>query len=382
MNDRSVPPRIRILFVDDESRLLDGIVRMLRPMRATWDVRTAIDGQTALAMLEAEPFDLIVSDMRMPGMSGAQLLKEVASRHPQVVRYILTGQADRASLMQAIETTHRFLAKPCDAEALRHDIERSLRLRSLLRSQDLAREIGRIGALPTLPELYVAICSELSSPNPSMSEIARIVERDIGLTAKVMQLANAAGFCGTVRVVAPVDAVSRLGLDIIRSLVLAEHVFGSCTAIDWQSERWWSHSMAIAHAARAIARCEQANHDLSVSCFTAGLLHDCGHLLMPRDDAGEAIDAGSMHAEIGAYLLGLWGLPDAVVETVAWHHAPGQGGATAFNPLMAVHVAQHLVVPAQSEDPTTLDAEWLTACGMHGRIEAWRAAVAEDAASA
>ena len=187
---------------------------------------------------------------------------------------------------------------------------------------------------------------------------------------------------GTVRVVAPVDAVSRLGLDIIRSLVLAEHVFGSCTAIDWQSERWWSHSMAIAHAARAIARCEQANHDLSVSCFTAGLLHDCGHLLMPRDDAGEAIDAGSMHAEIGAYLLGLWGLPDAVVETVAWHHAPGQGGATAFNPLMAVHVAQHLVVPAQSEDPTTLDAEWLTACGMHGRIEAWRAAVAEDAASA
>jgi YesN/AraC family two-component response regulator len=80
-----------ILFVDDEPNLIDGLRRMLRSFRQRWNIAFATSGSEALELMSQRPFDVIVSDMRMPGMDGRQLLEEVEKRHPQTVRVVLSG---------------------------------------------------------------------------------------------------------------------------------------------------------------------------------------------------------------------------------------------------------------------------------------------------
>lgn len=115
----------RVLFVDDEPNVLQGLQRMLRPQRRRWDMTFCDSGEEALRRLAEAPFDVLVSDMRMPGMSGAPLLAEAQARFPRVVRLILSGQADRESLDALAGVTHRFLSKPCDAALLQAAIEES-----------------------------------------------------------------------------------------------------------------------------------------------------------------------------------------------------------------------------------------------------------------
>ena len=137
-------PSERILFVDDEPQILRGLARMLRPMRHEWDIDYAENGRDALAKLEAEHFDVIVSDMRMPGMSGAEMLAQVAVDHPSTVRIILSGQAAEDELMQAVNAAHQYLAKPCDPDALKAAIGRATALRDLLREDSLVDVVSTL----------------------------------------------------------------------------------------------------------------------------------------------------------------------------------------------------------------------------------------------
>ncbi|MEO7650489.1 MAG: response regulator, partial [Bryobacteraceae bacterium] len=103
----------QLLFVDDEPKVLEGLKRSLRPMREDWNMSFVTSGAEALQTLEQAPFDVIVSDMRMPVMDGAQLLNEVRQRFPQVVRIVLSGQSDKELIYQSIAATHQYLDKPC-----------------------------------------------------------------------------------------------------------------------------------------------------------------------------------------------------------------------------------------------------------------------------
>ena len=377
--------RIRILFVDDEPRLLEGLVRMLRPLRDQWEVSTAPSGDEALAVLAARPFDVIVSDMRMPGMNGAQLLFRVAEEHPEIVRFILTGQSDRESLLQAMETTHRFLAKPCDPELLKDAINRAIALRRRLDDPAITTLVSQLGALPSVPDLYVRICTELRSETCSVKVVGDLVMQDIGLSAKVLQLANAAGFGVGRQVSSASEAVTMLGIDLLRTLVLADHVFRSTVTLDWRAERMWDHCVHVAALARAIARHEGQSQDLANAAFTAGLLHDCGHVLvdlLPDHEAAAANGAVGMHAQIGAYLLGLWGLPDALVEAVAYHHEPSRCEATGITPLTMVHAAEGVILGTGAAfigDAKPIDEDYLGRLGLAGRMDAWRALLGTDA---
>ena len=120
----------RVLFVDDEPHILSGLQRMLRPLRHEWAMTFAASGPAALeALAQAEAggvgFDVIVTDMRMPGMSGAQLLNETRDRYPQITCIVLSGQSDREHLRQLADTPHEYLSKPCGAEALRETVRRA-----------------------------------------------------------------------------------------------------------------------------------------------------------------------------------------------------------------------------------------------------------------
>jgi len=380
-----------ILFVDDELRLLEGIQRMLRPMRNEWEVLTANSGAEALALLATRHVDVLVSDMRMPGMSGAELLDRVTEIAPGTIRMILSGQADRDSLLRSIGSTHRYLSKPCDAHQIRRAIHQAQDLRHYLLSPGLTSLVAHLGDLPSLPEAYLKIQEELRREDPSIERLGDIASQDMGLVAKLLQLSNS-GRTARYRPVARADeAIQLLGIDTVRTLILAQHLLkGSDQA---RTGDLWRHSVACGTAARAIATAEGTDALTADCAFSAGVLHDCGLLLeaafLPKEHARilEAIAGGSpdlaaeqsvigtTHQELGAYLLGLWGLPDPLVEAVAFHHRPALSAATGFCPLVAVHVAAAMpgvaLVGPEHSLMDTPDLAWIEKLGLASRLPRW-----------
>ena len=130
---------INILFVDDESNILQGLQRMLRPMRHDWQMYFAESGADALALLAENPIDVVISDMRMPRMDGAQLLHDIRDRYPQIVRIILSGYSEKEMIVRSVHSAHQYLMKPCDPEILRETISRACALRDLLADENLRR---------------------------------------------------------------------------------------------------------------------------------------------------------------------------------------------------------------------------------------------------
>ena len=385
--------------MDDEPNVLEGLRRMLRPMRKEWEMAFTESGQGALDLMAQEPFDVIVSDMRMPDMDGAALLSEVMRRHPQTVRFVLSGQSEHETIFRSVGRTHQFLAKPCDAEVLKASVERALALRDVLTNESLRRFVSRIAALPSLPEAYTKLTTELQSPDASISTVGEIIETDVAMAAKVLQLVNSAFFGVRRHVSSVTQAVSLLGLDMIKSLVLMVGVFSRASAArlpaGFSLDALWRHSMAVGACCQAISKAEDAGKEITSDACTAGLLHDSGILVLAANHTevyGQILDVvrsknlsltkaeqaafGCTHAQVGAYLLGIWGLPDSIVEAVAFHHYPSRCRARDFGPLTAVHAANVLEHEAHGVDggglATTLDIDYLGQCGLEDRIVAWR----------
>jgi putative nucleotidyltransferase with HDIG domain len=238
---------------------------------------------------------------------------------------------------------------------------------------------------------------ELSRENPSVDRVGETLEKDIGMSAKVLQLVNSAFFGLHEHVARPSQAVALLGVNTVKSLVLAFHVFeswGDRVVAGFDSGRLWEHSLDVAIIARSIAEAEALETGIREDTHIAGMFHDIGKLILADNlpDSCEAIERlilekgaapldaerevlGATHAETGAYLLALWGFPDNVVHAVAFHHAPCQIPTEGINPAMLVHVANALhyerkgipVSPAQR-----IDEECLEAHGLKDHLPKWR----------
>src|SRR5258708_4509441 len=122
----------RILFIDDEPMVLSGIERSLRTMRKEWQMEFVSGGSEALEKMAINPYDVVITDMRMPGMDGAQLLEKVKNRFPQTVRMALSGQSDRDTVFRCIGPTHQYLSKPCDIDEIKQKLMHAFALRDLL----------------------------------------------------------------------------------------------------------------------------------------------------------------------------------------------------------------------------------------------------------
>jgi HD-like signal output (HDOD) protein len=357
-------------------------------------------GPEALDMLAQEPFDVVVTDMRMPKMDGAQLLTEVKERYPYVVRIVLSGHSDQEKILQSVRPAHQYLSKPAEAEALKDTIVRACAVRDLLSQEALKSVVAKIDSLPSLPSLYAEIVDELMSPNASILKIGQIIAKDLSMTTKVLQMVNSAFFALPRHISDPSQAVSLLGLDTVKALVLTVEVFSKfdqdkLAAFD--IERLWHHSIATGQLVRRITKLEGGDKQLQDDAYMAGLLHDIGKLVLVDSYADQyrqiqesaaqghltLVDAetktlGASHAEVGAYLLGLWGLPDPIVEAVAFHHRPQDCPAHTFIPLAAVYIAnalQHVEANSRDdicEDSCALDLAYLAELGLNERIEIWR----------
>lgn len=384
-----------ILFVDDEPNILSGLKRMLRSLRTDMDLNFAGSGQDALEFLDKNNVDVIVTDMRMPKMDGATLLTKVQQRHPRVMRMILSGHAEQSSILQTVGVAHQFLAKPTSAEVLKDVLNRACVLQDMMGDEFLREFVSKIGSLPSLPTVYVELQDVLKNPEASVEEVGQVIEKDMAMSVKVLQLVNSAFFGLFKTVESPARAVNLLGVDTIKALVLNVGVFneiGQDVELD-KIEKLWKHSFRVAFYAKHIAQLEEQDEDGINHIFIAGLLHDIGKLLFyvhAADNYKKVVAEADKrpirchiaekevfhvdHALIGGYLLGLWGMPGPVVEGVAFHHSLQSYPGSSFCPAVAVHVADVIACELQASqnfEKPLLEQNYLAQIGLLDKYEKW-----------
>ncbi len=388
----------RILFVDDEPNILAGLRRIMRPLRKEWEMAFANNGHEALAILSVRPFDVVVSDMRMPGMNGVELLKEVRKHHPETVCIALSGESAKESVLNYVGPIHQYLPKPCDPELLRFSLSRIAALRNILSVDKLRAVLALLEGLPSLPSLYRDLMRQFESPDGSLREVGQIVSRDMAMSAKVLQLANSAFFGARNHIPNPHAAVAALGMDTVKALALSVCVFSvfeDRALKEFKLHPLWEHSTAAAVLAKRITLAEQSPREVVGRAFTAGLLHDVGKLvfaaMLPMDlrkvltavrSEGRPMHeverdiVGASHSEVGAYLLGLWGFSEEIIEALAYHHRPREAGRTEFGVLTAVHVANVLAHQLHPSDlplgQMQVDPVYLSEVRKASRLSEWR----------
>ncbi len=389
----------RILFVDDEPNILKGLQRSLRPLRNNWEMGFETGGENALKRLETEAFDVIISDMRMPDMDGGQLLGLVQAKYPEMVRIVLSGHADRELAMKSVKSAHQYLAKPCEKRQLVSAVNRACSLRDLMNKKALQNVVTAIGAMPALPDLYSRIMDAVTSEKASVAMVGEIISEDIGMTAKILQLVNSSFFAMPRHVATPAEAAVILGIDVLKTLVLTLEVFSAykkSTMDILPIGKIHEHCVNTGILAQKIARLEKRDKKIMDNAMIAGVLHDLGRLILAESfpdeyreimakvkDEGirvhqaEAAVMGVSHAEIGGYLLGLWGLPDNIVEGVVFHHKPSDCITDLFDLCGMVHIANTMeyyerLMPGRWEQLEGLDETYLHQFGLNRRISFWR----------
>jgi HD-like signal output (HDOD) protein len=403
-----VPPnpgvKTRILFVDDEPSMLRVLKMGMRSMAAAWEMEFASSGEEALIMVKQSPFDVVVTDMRMSGINGAQLLNEVLRLHPRTVRIVLSGYSDLSEVVGCIGLTHQFLEKPCSLDDLKNCLTRVCQLNARLANERLRTVAASLKNLPSLPELYLEIADAVQSPNCSTQLIAEIASQDPAIAAKLLQLSNSAYFGFSRKVFSIAEAVQLLGVGIVQSLALAVPIFTSFSrqkCPDFPIDQVWEHSLQTGIISRRICSDHLADSSLGEQAFCAGLLHDLGKIILADSLPAEYGDVlkesrdmhlplreaerkcfAATHAEVGAYLLAIWGLPIPLVEAVANHHCPQRCGTREFCLAGIVHIAnalQHATAAQPESEPDTLDADYVKFVGLEHQFQVWRAELSGQA---
>ncbi len=358
---------LRILFIGGEDSLPSDLIELVASMDDSWDVQSVGDGATAIALVADTSQDVVVVAPTLPDMTPATLLGQIRTLRPETSRIALIGGQPSA---RVLSLAHRFLPLPLGEAELMEAIGSLEELRELLDNPQLRESIGRIEQLPSPPQTYLGLMHALESEaDSSANDIAQLIAADPAIAAKVLQLCNSAYFSAGRTISDLRTAVTRLGISTMRDLVLASEVFA----------RPENHEIDhVALQRRALLASQLARRMLPESSAelgaTAALLADIG-LLLPgvRDErcdapADDDLDAGAPgHAEAGAYLLGLWGLPMPIIEAVAFQRKPSRSGTRSFWVSGAVHVATSLVAGHPVEE------DYLQRTGVIAQLDGWRA---------
>ena len=391
----------RLLFVDDEPIIREVYASLGDALGSGHEVHTAASGEEALQLLDERPFDVVISDLAMPRMDGMAFLGEVVRDYPQSARIVISGFADRLKVAECLTIGHRFFSKPFDFKALAALLRRICQYSHLVSNDRVRKMVCGTGALPTPPETYLRLRELLVSPFVDMREITAVVEQDPGLSTKLLHIVNSAQFGFRRQIVTPADAVQLVGVEVIKALALGLQTF---TFYDHNSfarkafKDLWAHSLSTAIAARNIALAEGLPTERAEECFFAGLLHDIGKLILaanaepqyrlavelstkadvPLEQAEMGIFA-STHAHVGAYLLALWGVPEAVISAVELHHSLDPARIKGLDTALIVHCAQNLDPGGQRKK--LLNTPLLEQLGLHSRLREWEKLILTSAAT-
>jgi HD-like signal output (HDOD) protein len=360
-------PRKRLLFVDDEPQVLSLLQSMFRHVSPEWDSVVTHRGAEALSLMAMQPFDVVVSDMQMPEMTGAQLLERVRDKYPRTTRVVLSGYPDQLLSIHALGAAHHYLAKPFRVADLQGVVGRADQLEKRVPDPALRAGLSGLTALPAVPSIWQRFERELASPTVSVEALGGLVAQDPALTLKILQSVHSAFFGAPARSLLAKEAAYKLGGGLLRAATHAKRLVA--TPADPQPtglslERIAKHGVATGLHASRILSAERALPDTIKLGFTGGVLHGIGQIalamvapkayaeVVQRVMAGgtslleaERAVLGTDHAEAGAYLLGLWGLPQSLVDLVANQHQPAAVRSNGISALTAVHLASHVQRP-------------------------------------
>ena len=382
----------RILLIDPAPAAAAQLQQALLQLRPQWETVIANSPSAALMALAQRRFDAVVCDIGTPALDGPQLLTQVRDRHPNLVRLCLSDNLDDDAFLRAVPVTHQFLSKPCNVDNLSEVLERICSLRDILRSGAIHELIGNLKALPATPQTFQALSEAIARPNSHAADITQIVSNDTALSVKILQLANSAFYRRGAPVTSIQAAISYAGLEMIKSLALSACVFSALDASPAVTRRLrdlQGRSLRKAHFARMLLR--DSRH--ADEAFTAALLLDIGQAVLALSApekfeqmielaratgrAWHEVEAevfGASHPEVGAYLLGLWGVPLDLIEAVAYHHTPSKVQHAHTSVLAAVHVAD-AVIDATADRPARLqdrlDAGFIARTGVSRCLSAW-----------
>lgn len=341
-----------ILFVDDEQQILESLADALRAFRREWTCHFAISGEAAIELMEQIPVDVIVSDMRMPGMDGAEVLRIVQERWPKTARLILSGQADGECLSRALPVTHQFLAKPCEVPRLIQTLTSILDLQTRTHKPAVLETVGKVNGLPTI-EPHLQQLAEMIVAGASAAQIASVAAHDPAVSLRVLQIANSPYFGATRRIVSVAEGVSFVGYNLLKSVIYTcQATRLANTAPQAEVKKLADYAHRIAGLAKEIAPFGARDE-----AFALAMISNIGQFVFIESDAvgyTQLLDAfspleihvaeqqqyGASHAEIGAFLLGLWGLPHTLVASVADQYDPNQIQASPL--LSALAIAKHI----------------------------------------
>jgi HD-like signal output (HDOD) protein len=394
--DAAGSPVLRILFVDDDPNLLAALHQKLHSLKGEWAMTFARSAGEALALLRQSQQDVVVSDRHIPGFDQAADRSEPSPPWPSTVRIVLSGQSDEESSLRTIGSAGQ--EGVCDAAHLRSVVQRAVALQRLVQNERVRVVVARMDTLPSAPALLHELTAELAKEECSLVHAGEIISQDVAMTAKILRLVNSAYFGFRCKISDPILAVRFLGIKTVSSLVMACHIFQHADpklAIWLGLDRIWSHSLMTSQWARRIAEAETKDSNLIDDSLAAGMLHDAGRLVLAvnfpntyremientRSTGENLLEQersllGVTHAEVGAYLMGTWGLRDTIVEAIAYHHTPGECVHRGFAPLTAVHAACAMQRVRVAFDAANIreavDHDYLKATGLSSRIDHWR----------
>ncbi len=371
----------RILIVDDEPKILDSLRDVFRRRRKDLEITLAVGGEEAVIKLDDQAFEMIITDLRMPKMDGAELLGHVREIYPDMTRIMLTGFADEEAGRRATQVAHYILAKPCEIKILENVIDRSINLRYALLDPDLVACVHEMTQLTRVPGLFDRLTQKMTDKTFSVDMFIDILESETETCTKMIEMINLLFFFGRPQIVEIEQAVAYVGLQVLKGMGLWIELLDALP-IDSQfpKQDFIRHGLATAKIAMMLSAAKKDSED----AFVGALLHDVGKLLLATsqavvepglDPAVKSMPGGISHAEVGAYFLFRWGLPMSIVEAVYNHHHPAQVASKHFDTLSAVYTADSLVHELSSNledqgDP--IDFEYLENLGVADHFTTWR----------
>jgi putative nucleotidyltransferase with HDIG domain len=351
----------KILLVDEDALVLKALKRSLRQFSDQWTVSYAQSPHEALEQLEQGSLDVLITEVRLTTADGELFLRSFLKRHPRAARIVLTGYTSGDAIFKYAGLAHQLLAKPWSDQTLIETIQRADLISRMLSNDHLKKTLNLIENFPSIPAVYLELSEKLKTGEPSLQEIGEIIIRDPSLIIKLLQIVNSPFYGLPMPVTDPQKAVALLGLDVVKGFVLTSGLFNQYEnrkIANFHIDALWQHSLKTANIVRQIAKKENLGKEISEASFIACLLHDVGKIIIASNFPDEFQEIctrstsegvpfwhseqkvlGASHAEIGAYLLGLWGLPLAVIKAVLEHHQPNLEGPTEIDQTALVHIA-------------------------------------------
>lgn len=384
-----------VLFVDDDRNTLAYYQKLVEGKKSRWRALFADNAGDAVTLLEQHYIDIIISDLEMPVVNGTILLQHVKKISPQTIRIIISGCHEDTAIMESLKLAHRVLPKPGSFEELTAILNRSYYLHHITLNHNARKTLMNVSSLPAAPSVINEITIALEDENCSLQDVANIISNDITMSVNILRIINSPYFRLPNQIVSIHQAIPLLGVDIIRSLIITLHFFDSFTPEDSTIlDELLKHSTNCAHYCRDIFTYERRPKEECDAAFITGFMHDLGkliftcsfpdkydeykHLISIYTEMSSDLEKrlfGSTHSETGAFLLGLWGFDEEIIEAVAFHHNPLEAQCESPLLLAVLHCADifeyEIRVPDSIEHRVPLSVEFLEREGLLDREEIW-----------